>query len=142
MKRFLTTIDVLVVVGVALVLFSCSDQPRDGYTWVKEVPALTKYEWHVIDQAELNARCEVPTSQTANGCVERHWGTDTCHVYSTYTEAAARAFKPAGTFGKTSLFEHEVWDDQANPKLGHCAGYGHKEAYLPGPGTNLGVIHG
>lgn len=114
-------------------LAGCSDQPRDGYTWYKAVPALSQYEWHVIPLEDLGERCHPAAGTLINACIERHWGTDTCHVYSRFTELEARKFKPAGTFGKTTLFQHEVWDDPAKPTLGHCAGFDHKEPYLQGP---------
>jgi hypothetical protein len=133
------TIAVLSAVVAVLVLFSCSDQPSDGYTWQKTVPELSKYEWHVLAVGDLVRRCNFAPGINPSACVERHWGTDTCHVFAHVTEDQARRLKPAGTFGKTTLFEHEVGDnsDLRKATLGHCAGFDHKEAYLPAPGAHL-----
>jgi hypothetical protein len=49
-------------------------------------------------------------------------------VYSIYTEAAARKFTPSGPLGRTTLFEHEVWNEDRT--LGHCAGFNHKERHI------------
>lgn len=103
---------------------SCSDGRRDGITWYKAFPAFPGYDWTVLPQAALTNRCAAPV----DACMDRNWATETCNVFSVYSEAEARKYKPAGTFATTTLFAHEVWDDQASPTLGHCGGFDHKES--------------
>lgn len=129
------------VLAVVAALVACTDQPRDGYTWSRTVPALSKVTWHVMSAAVLQVRCGAYVGTIVNACVEREWGTDTCHIYSWMDEATARAFKPAGTFGGTTLYQHEVWDDQKAPTKGHCAGFDHKESHLSAPGEMLPWIN-
>jgi hypothetical protein len=130
----------LLAVLVALsAIAACTDQPRDGYTWSRSGPKLGRYEWYVVTQDDLNARCAQP-GMTVNACAYRDYARNVCRVYSSFTEVAARSFKPAGTFGGTTLFEHEVWDSPTGPTRGHCAGFDHKEPYRST--TSFGVIHG
>lgn len=126
-------ITAVVLVVAAALAFSCTDQPADGYHWYKAFPKLGKYRWQVMGQEQLNAWCDAPNGTTDNGCVVRLWDIDTCEVRSTFTEQGAKKFKPAGTFGGTTLFQHEVWDDPDKPTKGHCAGFEHRETYLRGP---------
>lgn len=117
-----------VAILAAVLAGACSDQPADGYTWQRKYVPLTEYRWHVVGKEAITLWCGDAGRTVVNGCIYRLG--EICHVYSTYTEEQAKAFKPAGTFGGTTLFQHEVWDDAATPTKGHCAGFEHVEPYL------------
>lgn len=111
-----------------LLLAACSDQPADGYHWYRTGAKLAHYEWYVVTYADLHARCG-NDGLLVEACAVRNYQQDVCRVYSYYDEAFARRYKPAGTFGGTTLFEHEVWDSETNPTRGHCGGWDHLEKY-------------
>lgn len=110
----------------AVFVFGCEKGNVDGYTWYRQGAASKEYAWFVLPAHEVAMTCGEQPGEIVNACaVQIPLGP--CYVYSLYTEADARKFTPSGPLGRTTLFEHEVWDNQANPKLGHCAGFNHRE---------------
>lgn len=119
---------VLATAAIAAVFFLAACEPGnvDGYTWFRQSDASKRWEWFVLPAHEVALTCGEQPGETVNACtVQIPLGP--CYVYSIYTEQEARKFTPSGPLGKTTLFEHEVWDNESNPTLGHCAGFNHRE---------------
>lgn len=114
------TIRYLLLILSLNLIQSCSDGRIDGYTWYKVGVPSSEYIWIQMSQEDIAYICEGP----AYGCAF-YVPEDTCIVYSMFSEEEAKKAYLAGTFGKTSHFEHEVWNK--NKTIGHCAGYMHKE---------------
>jgi hypothetical protein len=104
----------------AVFISGCEKGNVDGYTWYRASDPARRYWWYVVSPDELDVLCG--TRAHACSVVQP---LDDCYVYSTFTEAEARKYTPSGPLGKTTLFEHEVWNNDKT--LGHCAGFDHKE---------------